>query len=70
VSALDSDGSEVTNVPVNEKFPFGLFVAMSSDKTFQFYSWKDIAGDDLVLAPYGQVQSDEFVSENSDSSKK
>jgi hypothetical protein len=44
----------VTNVALNEKFPAGLFVAMSDDKTFQFYSWKDIAGEDLMIAPNGQ----------------
>jgi myo-inositol-hexaphosphate 3-phosphohydrolase len=53
-SIIDSDGNEVTNVALNEKFPAGLFVAMSDDKTFQFYSWKDIAGEDLMIAPNGQ----------------
>jgi len=24
-------------------FPGGLFVAMSTDRTFQFYAWDDIA---------------------------
>jgi 3-phytase len=53
VSTNESDGSEVTNVKLNEKFPSGLFVAMSDNKTFQLYSWADIAGDDLVIAPNG-----------------
>jgi myo-inositol-hexaphosphate 3-phosphohydrolase len=61
VSTLDSDGSEVTNVALNEKFPAGLFVAMSDDKTFQFYSWIDIAGEDLMIAPDGQKKNDELV---------
>ncbi|MFQ6115053.1 MAG: phytase [bacterium] len=52
-STNKSDGSEVTNVKLNETFPNGLFVAMSDDKTFQFYSWADIAGDDLVVASNG-----------------
>jgi hypothetical protein len=26
---------------------------MSDDRTFQLYSWDDIAGDDLVVAPNG-----------------
>ena len=52
-STNESDGSDVTNVALNDTFPFGLFVAMSDDKTFHFYSWKDIAGDDLVVAPNG-----------------
>jgi myo-inositol-hexaphosphate 3-phosphohydrolase len=63
LSTLDSDGCEVTNVALNEKFPAGLFVAMSDDKTFQFYSWKDIAGDDLMIAPDGQKKSDGLASE-------
>ena len=53
-STIDSDGSEVTNVPVNANFPSGLFIAMSDDKTFHLYSWEDIAGDELVRAPNGQ----------------
>ncbi len=52
-STLESDGSEVTNVALNDQFPTGLFVAMSSDRTFQYYSWSDIAGSDLVIAPDG-----------------
>jgi 3-phytase len=54
VSTIESDGSEVTSAVLGEKFPFGLFVAMSSDRTFQFYSWEDIAGKDLVIAPDGK----------------
>jgi 3-phytase len=56
VSTNESDGSDVTNVPVNERFPSGLFVAMSNNKTFHFYSWDDIAGDDLKKAPNGTMQ--------------
>ena len=41
-----SDGNEVTNIPL-PGFPKGLFVAMSDDKTFQYYSWDDMAGNDL-----------------------
>ncbi|TFH02126.1 MAG: phytase [Calditrichales bacterium] len=51
VSTNNSDGSEVTSRVLGEKFPSGLFVAMSDDKTFQIYSWKDIAGDDLINSP-------------------
>ncbi len=51
VSTNNSDGSEVTNVPLNETFPRGMFVAMSDNKTFQFYSWPDIAGENLLNAP-------------------
>jgi len=53
VSTNESDGSEVTNTALNETFPKGLFVAMSDDRTFQLYSWADIAGQDLVVAPNG-----------------
>lgn len=53
VSTQESDGSDVTNVALNDQFKAGLFVAMSTDKTFQFYRWEDIAGKDLVIAPNG-----------------
>jgi len=53
VSTNNCDGCEVTNVPLNEKYPGGFFVAMSDNKTFQYYSWVDIAGKDLVIAPNG-----------------
>ncbi len=53
VSTNESDGSEVTSAALGDRFPAGLFVAMSDDKTFQLYSWADIAGDDLVVAPNG-----------------
>lgn len=42
VSTVSSDGSEVTAITLNENYPEGLFVAMSEDKTFHYYSWKDI----------------------------
>ncbi len=45
-STDSSDGNEVTNISL-PGFPKGLFVAMSEGKTFHFYSWSDIAGDDL-----------------------
>jgi 3-phytase len=49
VAARDSDGSDVTSVPLNDTFKHGLFVAMSTDKTFHFYRWEDIAGKNLVM---------------------
>jgi len=55
VSTNESDGSEITSVVVNDIFPNGLFVAMSDNQTFHYYSWDDIAGDDLVKAPNGTV---------------
>jgi 3-phytase len=49
VSAMESDGSDITNVPLNSVFQKGLFVVMSTDKTFHYYRWEDIAGSDLVI---------------------
>jgi len=53
VSAKSSDGSDVTNIPLGPKFAAGMFVAMSDNRTFQLYSWADIAGTDLLMAPNG-----------------
>jgi 3-phytase len=53
VSTNESDGSEVTSTVLDPRFPSGLFVAMSDNRTFHYYSWDDIAGDDLVRAPNG-----------------
>ncbi len=39
-STLASDGSELTSRSL-PNFPKGLFVAMSDNKTFQYYSWGD-----------------------------
>jgi len=50
VAAEESDGSDVTELPLNDTFKHGLFVAMSTDKTFHFYRWEDIAGKDLKIA--------------------
>ncbi|RAJ11131.1 3-phytase [Chitinophaga skermanii] len=46
VQANKSDGSEVTSLAL-PGFPKGLFVAMSDNKTFEFYRWEDIAGKEL-----------------------
>jgi 3-phytase len=40
----DSDGSDILNMPLSKTFPNGIFVAMSTDKTFQFYRLEDIIG--------------------------
>lgn len=37
VAAVHSDGSEITAVPLNERFNKGLFVVMSDDRTFHYY---------------------------------
>ncbi|MFT4156067.1 phytase [Parafilimonas sp.] len=42
VSTSQSDGSDATSISL-PGFEGGLFVAMSTDKTFQYYRWKDIA---------------------------
>ena len=55
VSTNESDGSDVTSAVLDRGFPSGLFVAMSDNQTFHYYSWDDIAGDDLKKAPNGVV---------------
>jgi 3-phytase len=57
VSTNESDGSDVTNVPVDGRFPSGLVVAMSDNRTFHYYSWDAFAGDELKKAPNGAIQS-------------
>lgn len=52
-STQQSDGSDVTSISFPGKFKSGLFVGMSTDKTFQLYRWEDMAGKDLVIAPNG-----------------
>jgi 3-phytase len=42
VEAKDSDGSDITPFTFGNRFRGGLFVAMSSDKTFHFYHADDI----------------------------
>lgn len=42
LSVQESDGSEVTNCPLDRRFPGGMLAAMSSDRTFHFYAWKDL----------------------------
>ncbi len=44
---LESDGSDVTSVNLGDAYPQGIFVGMSTDKTFHIYDWRDIAGSDL-----------------------
>lgn len=41
-STIESDGSETISLPLGDKFPKGMFVAMSDDKTFQIYRWEDL----------------------------
>ncbi len=58
VSTNDSDGSEVTSRTLNDSFPGGLFVAMSDDKTFHYYSWSDIAGEELDSVTSGNSKQE------------
>lgn len=48
-STNQSDGAEIVSIPLNEDFKHGIFVAMSDNKTFQFYRWEDLAGDVLKV---------------------
>ncbi len=57
MSTNESDGSDVTSLVLDERFPSGIFVAMSDNKTFHLYSWDDIAGDDLKKAPNGVLST-------------
>lgn len=41
-STDESDGSEVTNSNLGEKFPEGVFVAMSNGRVFHLYDWRQI----------------------------
>jgi len=41
LSTIESDGSDISFVAL-PGFEGGLFVAMSTDKTFQFYAVKDL----------------------------
>jgi 3-phytase len=50
-STLESDGSEVTFNTFAGRYKGGLFVAMSDDRTFQFYQWTDLIGDSLEIRP-------------------
>lgn len=43
VSAIESDGCEVTGTTLGPKFPRGLLVAMSNGRVFHYYAWEDIA---------------------------
>jgi len=43
VSTNQSDGSEIYSKALNDDFKHGLFVAMSDNRTFQYYRWEDLA---------------------------
>jgi len=41
-STSESDGSEVTAIALGNRFPKGVFVAMSNGKVFHYYDWRKI----------------------------
>lgn len=41
-STSESDGSEVTAIPLGDRFPKGVLVAMSNGKVFHYYDWRKI----------------------------
>ncbi|MRG43488.1 phytase [Chitinophaga sp. SYP-B3965] len=55
VSTIESDGSDVTAVPLGDKFPKGLFVAMSNGKVFHYYSWEALLAF-INSHPYSQAR--------------
>jgi 3-phytase len=48
-STNQSDGSDIYSKALNDDFKHGIFVAMSDNKTFQFYRWEDLAGKKLKV---------------------
>lgn len=42
VSAMETDGVEVTSVPLGARFPAGMLVMMSTDRTFHLFDWRDV----------------------------
>lgn len=42
LSTLESDGSDIISIPLNKVFPKGAFIAMSTDRTFQYYKVEDL----------------------------
>jgi 3-phytase len=48
-STNNSDGSDIYSGALNDDFKHGIFVAMSDDKTFQYYRWEDLAGRKLKI---------------------
>lgn len=41
-STIECDGADATNINLGNKFPNGLFVAMSNGMTFHLYDWNEI----------------------------
>ncbi|MEZ4601039.1 MAG: phytase [Syntrophotaleaceae bacterium] len=49
----ECDGCEVVSHPLGSRFPHGLFVAMSDNRTFQYYRWEDLAKGEPALSIKG-----------------
>lgn len=45
LSTVETDGCELLARPLGERFPEGVFVAMSEDTTFHYYDLRDLAVD-------------------------
>lgn len=43
VSAMETDGIAVTAQPLGPRFPKGMLVMMSTDRTFHYYDWREVA---------------------------
>lgn len=48
VRADESDGSEITSFTLAPQYPHGLFVVMSTDRTFHYYLPERVIGDSLL----------------------
>jgi 3-phytase len=42
VSAMETDGADATAVNLGEKFPEGVLVAMSTNRTFHIFDWRKV----------------------------
>ena len=51
VQAKESDGSDITSIPLGTAYPRGIFVVMSTDRTFHYYLPEKIFGDSLLNIP-------------------
>lgn len=47
VSAMETDGADATHISLGDNYPQGIFVAMSTDRTFHLYDWRLL---DKILA--------------------
>lgn len=42
VSAMETDGADATAANLGSRYPEGIFVAMSTDKTFHIFDWRKV----------------------------